>query len=251
MSFDFSGRRIIITGGSRSIGRAMALAFARAGASVSICARGEDALAAVGAELEAIGPPSHWAVCDLADGDAITAYVAAAATALGGVDIVINNATRLARGHADEDWAADFNVDLLGMVRMIRAAGPWLQASSNASVINFASVSALHPTPMAPAYGALKAAIVHMTRTEAVLQAPHHIRVNAIAPGATESDDNVWGERRRTGNPTLARKEAQMPFGRLARPEDIADVALFLASDMARWITGQLIAVDGGESLVH
>lgn len=246
MSLDLGGAKVIVTGGSRSIGRAITLAYAAAGASVSICARGEQALAAVAEEASC-----HWASCDLSDGEAVSAYVAAAAEAMGGIDILINNHTRLARGHDDDDWTADFTTDLLGMVRTIRAAGPWLRQSSRASIINFTSVSALHPTPMAPAYGAIKAAIAHMTKTEALLQAPYGIRVNSIAPGATEAADNVWAERRRTGHPALAAKEAQMPFGRLGTAEEVAHVALFLGSDMARWITGQIIAVDGGESLTH
>jgi 3-oxoacyl-[acyl-carrier protein] reductase len=248
VSLDFEGTRVIVTGGSRSIGRAIALAFARSGAAVSICARGEQALSAAAAELAACGH-AHAAVCDLSDADSVAAYVEAAGEALGGIDILVNNATCLARGDDEADWAADFAVDLMGTVRMMRAAEDRLRQSSRASILNFASVSALHPTPMAPAYGAIKAAVAHLTRTEALRQAAYGIRVNAIAPGAIESVDNLWGERRRTNDPALARKIGRMPFGRLGTPEEIADAALFVSSDMARWITGHVLVVDGGESL--
>lgn len=157
---------------------------------------------------------------------------------------MINDATCLAPGHADEDWAAEVSVDLMGSVRMIRAALPRLRQSSCASALNLASVSALHPTPMAPAYGAIEAALAHLTRTEALRLAPDGIRVDAVAPGAIESPDNLWGERRRATDRGLDRKLARTPFGRLAAAEEIAGAAVFLVSDQARWISWQILFVD-------
>ena len=249
MSFDFSGRRVVVAGGSRGIGRAIALGFAAAGANVSICARSRAALDATRAELAAHGHGTHAASCDLADGDAIGRYVAQAADALGGIDILVNNASGFGMGDDEAAWAAGIAVDVMAMVRASQAALPHLERAAGSSILNIASISAMRPSVRAPAYGAVKAAMLHYTTSQAATLARRHVRVNCIAPGSIEFPGGHWEERRLANDPLYTRILNGIPFGRLGTPDEIAEVALFLSSTHARWITGQTLVVDGGQLL--
>jgi 3-oxoacyl-[acyl-carrier protein] reductase len=250
MVFDFSGSRVLVAGGSRGIGHAIALQFAKAGASVSICARGAAVLAEARAEL---GPAAHAQVCDLADPVQISAWVQAAAEQLGGIDILVNNASGLGMGDDEAGWAASLNVDIMAMVRSSQAALPHLRAASSAgrgpSILNLSSISAYRPSVRAPAYAAAKAAMNSYTASQAAMLAREGIRVNAIAPGSVEFPGGLWEQRREQQPELYQRTLRSIPFGRLGRPEEIAEVALFLASASARWMTGQVLNVDGGQLL--
>lgn len=248
MHVDLQGKNAIIAGGSRGIGRSIALAFAEAGASVSICARGEEALRATEAELKRFGHKVHAATCDLGDGPAVTAYVHAAADALGGVGVLVNNASGFGSSDDEAGWAASINVDLMASVRASYAALPHLE-KSRGSIIHISSISGLMPAARTPPYGAVKAALIQYTLTQAAQLAGKHIRVNCIAPGSIEFPGGTW-EKRKTAEPKLYNAIlGSIRFGRLGTPEEVANVALFLASDAASWVTGQTIAVDGGQML--
>ena len=249
MAFDFQGKRVLVTGGSRGIGRAIALGFAGAGAAVSICARGAAALDATRLEIAAHGPRAHAGVCDLADGAAIMRYVADAAAALGGIDLLVNNASGFGMGDDEAGWAAGLSVDVMAMVRASHAALPLLEQAAGSSIIHIASISGLRPSTRTPAYAAVKAAMISYTASQAAMLAPRRIRVNCIAPGSVEFAGGIWEQRRLADDPLYARVLAGIPFGRMGTPEEIAEVALFLASSHARWVTGQTIAVDGGQLL--
>src|SRR5690348_9835515 len=127
MSFDFKGKRVAVCGGSRGIGRSIALGFAQAGAAVSICARGAEALAATRTEIEKLGAKAHGAACDLADGAAVARYIRAAAGALGGIDILINNASGFGMSDDEAGWGASVAVDLMATVRASHAAIPHIE----------------------------------------------------------------------------------------------------------------------------
>ena len=248
MNITLEGRNAVIAGGSRGIGRSIALAFAAAGANVSICARGEDGLRATAADLAAFGHKVHTAPCDLGNGPAVTGYIQAAAEALGGIDVLVNNASGFGASDDEAGWMASINVDLMASVRASYAALPHLE-KTRGSIINISSISCLTHSARTPPYGAVKAALIQYTLTQAAKYAAQGIRVNCIAPGSIEFPGGNW-EKRKTSDPKLYNAIlGSIRFGRLGTPEEVANVALFLASDAASWVTGQTIAVDGGQML--
>jgi 3-oxoacyl-[acyl-carrier protein] reductase len=248
-AFPLDGYRVVIAGGSKGIGRGMALAFAEAGAAVSICARGAEALRATHEAIAAVGASVHSESCDLGDAQAIERYVRHAADALGGIDVLVNNASGYGFADDDEGWEAGFRIDLMAAVRASRVALPYLKASPRASILHTSSIAAFHPRARNAPYAAVKAALSQYTTSQALALAEHRIRVNAIAPGSVDFPDGLW-DRRRRDEPELYRATlARIPFGRFGAPEDIAHAALFLASPWAGWITGQTLCVDGGQNL--
>lgn len=245
MTKEFAGKHVVVMGGSRGIGRSIALGFAAGGAAVSICARTPGPLEATRREIEALGVTAHAAALDLAQAEAIQAYVPQAVAALGGLDILVNNASGF--GHSDDEagWEASLGIDMMAVVRGSHAAIPHLKPGS--SIVNISSISGLRASARSAPYGAVKAAVMHYTASQAKMLARQGIRVNCVAPGSIEFPGGTW-EDRRTSNPDLYSSTlATIPFGRMGRPEEIAQVVLFLASDKASWVTGQSIVVDGGQ----
>lgn len=249
MRIELSGKRAVITGGSRGIGRAIAVACAEAGAAVSVCARGAEGLAPVRDEIAAFGVTAHAQACDVADAAALAGYIEAAAGALGGIDVLVCNASGFGTSHDEAGWQKSIEVDLLGTVRAIRAAVPYLEKGEGASILIISSISGLVASARTPPYGAVKAALIEYTQSEASLLAKKGIRVNCIAPGSIEFPGGSWEKRRLENSPVYNSVLRSIPFGRLGRPEEIAQVAVFLASPLAGWVTGQTISVDGGQLL--
>jgi 3-oxoacyl-[acyl-carrier protein] reductase len=243
MAFDFAGRRVLVAGGSRGIGRAIALGFVRGGATVSACARGAADLAALRTEGVA-----HVMPTDLADAGQIAAWVDAAARALGGIDVLVNNASGFGMPDTEEAWKRSLDIDVMATVRASNAALPHLRASRGC-IVNTTSISGLASTRRSPAYAAVKALVINYTASQASMYAADGVRVNAIAPGSIEFPGGTWEQRRESDPALYDRILASIPFGRLGTPGEVADVALFLASPLARWVTGQTIVVDGGQML--
>ncbi|MCW8307385.1 SDR family oxidoreductase [Acidiphilium sp. PA] len=245
----FRDRRVVVMGGSRGIGLAIAKGFAAEGASVAICARGAEGLEAARKEIGALGGAVFAAPCDLADAAQIASFVPEAAGALGGMDVLVNNASGFGMTDDETGWDASLRVDIMAIVRASQAAVAFLQADEGGSIINIASISGMRASTRSGPYAAAKAAVINYTASQAAKLARQNIRVNAISPGAIEFPGGVW-DKRKHENPKLYETTlASIPFGRLGTAEEIADVALFLASPAARWITGQNIVVDGGQLL--
>jgi 3-oxoacyl-[acyl-carrier protein] reductase len=210
--------------------------------------RGEG-LEATRRELESEGAMAYAAPVDLGRAEDIARFVPQAAEALGGVNVLVNNASGFGRADDEEGWAVSVAVDLMAIVRASQAALPYLERAGEGAIVNVSSISAQRATKRNPPYGAIKAAVDHYTASQARMLAARGIRVNAVAPGSVEFPGGTW-ERRRADDPDLYNSTlAQIPFGRMGHPEEIAEVVLFLASRRASWITGQSIAVDGGQLL--
>ena len=247
MKLDVGGKRVVVAGGSRGIGRSIALAFAEGGAHVSICARGAEALEATRKELAAHRGVVHAAACDLSKDADIARYIPDAAKALGGIDVLVNNATAGAVGDDEAAWEESLSVDLMAVVRASRAALPYLEKGREPTIINISSGSGLNPSVRTPAYGAAKGAVIHYTRTQAATLAMKGIRVNCVAPGSIEFPGGSWEERKTSEAALYNQVLKSMPAGRLGRPEEVASVVLFLASPLANWVTAQVIGVNGGQ----
>ena len=243
--FDLSGRVAIVTGGTRGIGRSVAGGFAAAGAAVVVASRKPDACAAAAAELEAAGADVLAVPTHLGSLDDIARLVDATVERFGRIDVVVNNAaTALAQpiGRFTPDaWSKVFDVDLRGPVFLVQQALPQLEASPAAAVINVISVGAFLFAQGESMYAAAKAGLLSFTRSMAAAYAPLGIRVNALAPGTTDTDMV-----RNTGPESVARMTEVSLLRRLAAPDEMVGPALFLASDAASYMTGQVLVVDGG-----
>jgi 3-oxoacyl-[acyl-carrier protein] reductase len=249
MQISFRGKKAVIAGGSRGIGRAIALAFAAEGAAVAICARGREDLDSAEAELERKGVTVFALACDLADEAQVTGYVAKAANALGGVDVLVNNASGMGMKDDETGWRSGIDIDLLATARAVRVAVPLMERTGGGSIINISSISGFLAMPRSLPYAAVKAAVINYTMGQALALAAKRIRVNAIAPGSIEFPGGVWDQRRKSEPELYRRTLASIPWQRYGTPEEVAAVAVFLASDLASWVTGQTIVVDGGQSL--
>ncbi len=245
MDLGLQGKRAIITGGTKGIGRSIADTFADEGADVAICARNADEVAAAVEALSAKGVRATGRALDVADGPALTAWVADVASEFGGIDKVVANVSALAIGPEEENWEQGFRVDMMGTVRLVNAAMEHLQASDASSIVTISSVSGREIDFASGPYGAFKAALVHYTQGLAYHLAGEGIRANSVSPGNTYFEGGVWSQIE-TGNPELYEMALGLnPTGRMGTPQEMADAAVFLSSERASFITGTNLVVDG------
>ncbi len=249
MSFTLEGRRALVTGASRGIGRAMALAFADAGADVALLARDEGLLAEVAAEVADRGRVAVVSAADVLDAESVRSAVEASAEALGGLDILVNNAGgnsfSIPLGQMRmSGWEKTMRLNLDSVVHITQAALPALSDGGGA-IINVASVAGLRGAPTMSHYGAAKAALISLTQSLAIEVAWARIRVNALVPGWIDTDLTGF---LRVSDEVEQGVLSRVPMQRWGRAEEIAEPAVFLASDAASFMTGQVLVVDGGLS---
>jgi NAD(P)-dependent dehydrogenase (short-subunit alcohol dehydrogenase family) len=246
-------QQVIVTGASSGIGRAAALRFAAAGGDVLAVGRQEHALAAVVGEIERSGGRAAALAADVTTSDAPERIVRTAMERFGGITTVVNAAGIIGSGTiettTDAEWDAMLDINARAPFRLMRAAAPELQKSGG-SIVNVSSVTGLRAFPGVLAYCVSKAAVDQLTRCAALELAPKGIRVNAVNPGVVISNLH-----RRSGMQEdayaafLERSKTTHPLGRPGEPGEIADLIWFLASDQAKWITGETISIDGGRHL--
>lgn len=246
MDLKLQGLNVVITGGTRGIGRAIASTFLSEGAQVSICARNADEVAAsVQTWSSSYGERVHGRTLDIADEVALADWVKDAGEQMGGIDIVIANVSALAIPPTEASWLRGFDVDMMGTVRLVDAAMPYLLRSQAALIVTLSSVSGREIDFAAGPYGAFKAAIVHYTQGLAVQLASRGIRANSVSPGNTYFAGGVW-ETIERDNPELFREALALnPMGRMGTPQEVANAAVFLASPAASFISGTNLVVDG------
>tara|TARA_R110000824_G_scaffold118960_17_gene272468 strand:+ start:6882 stop:7652 length:771 start_codon:yes stop_codon:yes gene_type:complete len=249
MDLGLKGKKAIITGATRGIGRAIAETLVAEGADVAICARNADQVAEAVAALKKSGTNVIGNVVDIADGAALQKWVAESANALGGLDIVVNNASALAQGNKEDAWHACFEIDVMGAQRVCEAALPFLEksaaANGDASVVIISSISAAETTN-GNAYGALKASQIHLAKGLAKEHAAKHIRFNTVSPGTVYFKGGVWGMVEEHMPDMFKATMARNPMGRMASPQDIANATVFLTSPASSFTTGINMIVDGG-----
>ncbi|HET6666375.1 MAG TPA: SDR family oxidoreductase [Intrasporangium sp.] len=244
MDLQLAGKRVLVTGGSRGIGRAIVEAFLDEGAVVCFCARDAQAVETTGDELAGRGQVTGGAV-DVGDAAALSEWVQTSAEAMGGIDVVVANVSALAIPDTEENWQLSLNVDVMHTVRLVRAAMPFLERSDAASIIGISSVSGRESDFASGPYGTAKTAIVGYLHGLALQLADKGIRANAVSPGNTYFEGGVW-ESIETGNPELFEMAVGLnPTGHMGTPADVAAPVVFLASPMASRVSGTNLVVDG------
>ena len=244
MDLQLTDARVLVTGGTRGIGRAIVEEFLAEGARVEFCARDAAEIAAVEEELAGRGAGVRGVVVDVADGPALTGWVAEAADRMAGLDAVVSNVSALAIPESEESWRTSFEVDLMGTVRLATAALPHLERSRG-SVTAISSVSGREVDFAAGPYGTMKAAIIHYVQGLAHQWAGRGVRANTVSPGNTFFEGGVWDQIRQ-GQPELYSTALGLnPTGRMGTPEEMARAVVFLASPVSSFTTGTNLVVDG------
>ena len=245
MDLGLKGLRAIVTGGTKGIGRSIVDLLAEEGCDVGLCARDADEVTETVKAVEAKGVKAFGGVLDVADKPALEGWVEAAADALGGIDIVVANVSALAGEGDEEAWKKQFEVDIMHTVRTANAAMPWLERSNAASITVISSVSGREIDVFAGSYGATKAALIHYAHGLAVQLAPKMIRVNSVSPGNVYFKPGIWAWIEENKPDFFKAALALNPTGRMARPEEIARGAVFLASPASSFTTGTNLVIDG------
>ena len=244
MDLQLTGRKALVTGASRGIGRAIAIELAREGCDLALCARGAEPLEALAKEL---GGTVYTQAVDVSDEQAVAGFVDAAAEQLSGLDIVVSNVSAGGLKGPDQ-WRLSFEADLLAFVRMVEAAVPHLERSDAAAIVAIGTTSAFDTLPptSANSYAALKAAVLEHASGLGHALARKGIRVNTVSPGPVDFPGGAW-DKLHEGRPEFYEGiRARIPLGRLGRAEEVARAVTFLASPAASFCTAVNLVVDGG-----
>lgn len=248
MDLQLAGLTALVTGGTKGIGRAIVESFAAEGANVGFCARNPAEIEATEAALDGSSGRVAGTAMDMGDADAVARWVGDSASMFGGIDIVVSNVSALAFPDTDESWEASLRVDLMGTVRLVKAALPHLQQSSAASIIAISSVSGREVDFASGPYGTVKSALIAYMAGLAFQLAEQGIRANTVSPGNTFHEGGAW-QSIEQGNPELFSMAMGLnPTHRMGTPQEVADTVVFVSSPRSSRTTGANILVDGGLS---
>jgi 3-oxoacyl-[acyl-carrier protein] reductase len=245
MDLGLTGKKAVVTGGTRGIGRAIAMLLATEGCDVAICARTREAVDRTVAELEGAGVRAFGGAVDVADLAALRGWVDEAAAALGGLDIFIANVSALAQGMDEAAWRRGFEIDVMATVFGIEAALPLLERSDSGAIVAVGSTAMAEIYGPTRSYAAVKAALLPYIKGLARNLAARNIRANMVSPGNVFFEGGVWDNVRKNNPDMFQQMLARNPTGRMGRPEEVANVVVFLASPRASFITGTNLIIDG------
>ena len=245
MDLGLRGKRAVVTGGSKGIGRAIADGFAAEGANVSICARNAEEVAAAVAALKGKGVRAFGSALDVADGLALAKWITDSASELGGIDALVCNVSALAVGDSPETWEKSFRIDMMHSVNAVAAAVPFLEKSSCGSIVLISSVSGFEVDFAAGSYGAFKAALIHYAKGLSRQLVGKGIRVNVVSPGNTYFDGGIW-QNIEKNMPDLYNSTLKVnPTGKFGTPAEVANGVVFISSPVASRISGTNLVIDG------
>jgi NAD(P)-dependent dehydrogenase (short-subunit alcohol dehydrogenase family) len=245
MDLGLKGKRAVVTGGSKGIGRAIAETFAAEGANVSICARNGEEVAAAVAALKSKGVQAFGRALDVADAAALTAWINSSAGELGGIDALVCNVSALAVGNTPETWEKAFRTDMMHTVNAVTAAVPFLEKSQSASIVLISSVSGFEVDFAAGSYGALKAALIHYAKGLSRQLVGKGIRVNCVSPGNTYFEGGIWNMIEKNMPDLYASTLKVNPTGKFGTAQEVANGVVFVASPAASRISGANLVIDG------
>jgi NAD(P)-dependent dehydrogenase (short-subunit alcohol dehydrogenase family) len=245
MDLGLKGKKAVVTGGSKGIGRAIAEGFAAEGADISICARNAQEVAATVASLKAKGVKAFGRALDVADGAALKAWISATAAELGGIDALVCNVSALAVGDTEESWEKSFKTDMMHTVNAVAAAVPFLEKSKSPSITLISSVSGFEVDFAAGSYGAIKAALIHYAKGLSRQLVGKGIRVNCVSPGNTYFEGGIWQNIEKNMPDLFASTLKVNPTGKFGTAEEVANGVVFISSPMASRISGTNLVIDG------
>lgn len=245
MELGLDGRKAVVTAASRGIGLAIAQTLADQGCDLAICARGEEGLESSRKDLESRGAKVFTKAFDVSDGKALEAFIAEAAESLGGIDVFVSNASA-GGGPGLAGWQPAFDIDVMGAVRGISAATPFLARSDAGSVVLISSTAAIEYLGIPQGYSAMKAALITHANDMSQALAPKGIRVNVVSPGPIYFEGGNWEMIKQAMPRMYEGALAQCAIGRMGTPQEVARAVVFLASPAASLITGANLVVDGG-----